>query len=219
MIEIYNDNCLNYFKSFKRRDGDVVVTDPPFNINYRYRTYKDSIPKQEWLDLLEKVCKPPCVIILYPEMMFEFAQRIDRIPNKCVSWVYNSNTPRVHRMVAWFGLTPDFTKVGQPYKEPNHKKVRDKVARGEMARLYDWWDINLIRHHTAEKVDHPCQMPFEVMRRIVGITPCKRVIDPFAGSGTTLCAAKYWQLDGLGVEIDPKYCKIIEERINESTQT
>ena len=39
------------------------------------------------------------------------------------------------------------------------------------------------------------------------------IIDPFAGSGTTLLAAKILKIDCIGIEIDKSYCEIIEERI------
>ena len=43
------------------------------------------------------------------------------------------------------------------------------------------------------------------------------VFDPFAGSGTTLIAAKELGYDSIGVELSEKYCKIIRDRINAIT--
>ncbi len=39
------------------------------------------------------------------------------------------------------------------------------------------------------------------------------VIDPFAGSGTTLLAAKKLEIDYLGIEINPKYVEISKKRL------
>jgi len=215
-VEIHNGDSLSFFKDFTRLEGDVVITDPPFNVGYHYKGYKDNLPKKEWLDLLSEVCQPPCVVILYPEMVFEFAARIGMTPTKCVSWVYPSNLPRQHRMIAWFGVKPDFTKVGQPYKDPKDKRIAKRIAEGHEARLYDWWDINQVKNDSKCKTAHPCQMPFEVMRRVVGITPCDRVLEPFAGTGTTLLAAQYWGKDSVGVDISPEYCEIARESIHQT---
>ena len=214
-IEIHNEDSRVFFKNFDRKEGDVIITDPPFNIGFHYETYKDNLPKKEWLDMLSEVCKPPCVLILYPEMMFEFSNKIGVFPDKCVSWVFPSNLPRQHRMIAWFGVKPDFTKVQQPYKNRNISKIKKRIAEGKEAKLYDWWEINMVKNTAHAKTDHPCQMPFEVMSRIVGITPCDRVIEPFAGSGTTLVAAKEWNIDAVGVEMNPNYCNIINDRLKQ----
>lgn len=212
-IQLINADSKAFFRDFTRQEGDVVISDPPFNVKYHYDNYKDNLPKEEWLDLLAEVCAPPCVVILYPEMVFEFAARLGMTPTKCVSWVYPSNTPRQHRMIAWFGVKPDFTKVGQPYKNPTDKRIAKRIAEGKEARLYDWWEVNQVKNVSAEKTAHPCQMPFEVMRRVVGITPCDRVLEPFAGSGTTLLAAKHWGKDAVGVELNPDYCEVAEQRL------
>ena len=56
-------------------------------------------------------------------------------------------------------------------------------------------------------------MPLEVMRRVVGITPAERILDPFAGSGTTLLAADMWGIDSVGLEQSLKYVREIEKRL------
>jgi DNA modification methylase len=47
--------------------------------------------------------------------------------------------------------------------------------------------------------------------------PCI-VLDPFAGSGTTLAVAKYLGRDYLGIELNPAYLKIIEDRVRKPTE-
>ena len=63
-----------------------------------------------------------------------------------------------------------------------------------------------------EKTEHPCQIPLAVMRRILKITDCKLVIDPFAGSGTTLLAAKQLGIPSIGIERNENYCRIAAQR-------
>jgi DNA modification methylase len=43
--------------------------------------------------------------------------------------------------------------------------------------------------------------------------PGDTVLDPFAGSGTTLVVAHQIERNSIGIEIDPEYIKIIEERL------
>ena len=72
---------------------------------------------------------------------------------------------------------------------------------------------------------HPCQMPEAVLERIIRVAsnPGEVVLDPFAGSGTTLAVAKRLGRRYLGVELSAAYCRLIEERLagvrNEEPET
>ena len=88
------------------------------------------------------------------------------------------------------------------------------MEQGKGARLYDWWNINQVKNTSKDKTAHPCQMPFEVMRNIIGILPNDvGIIDPFAGSGTTGVACKSLGIPFIGYEIDQDYCEIARQRL------
>jgi DNA modification methylase len=135
-------------------------------------------------------------------------------PEKVVSWVYNSNTGKQHRDIAFFGIKPDFRKVGQPYKNPKDKRIAKRISEGKTAKLYDWWEINQVKNVSAEKTEHPCQMPLKVMENIIGILPDGfTIIDPFLGSGTTAVACLNLKRNFIGVELDHKYFEISKQRL------
>jgi len=54
--KVYVMDCLEGMKRLLE-DGevDVVVTSPPYNIGVKYRKYNDSIPREQYLDWIEKV--------------------------------------------------------------------------------------------------------------------------------------------------------------------
>lgn len=125
------------------------------------------------------------VVVLYPESLHKLSLAKQEAPERVVSWVYNSNTAKQHRDIAFYGITPDFKRVKQPYKNPKDKRIKALIAQGKGARLYDWWEVNQVKNTSAEKTAHPCQMPVDVMKRVIGILPDGiGVIDPFCGSGT-----------------------------------
>ena len=150
-------------------------------------------------------------------MLYKISNRCGAIPEKVVSWVYNSNTPRQHRDIAFFGVKPDFSQVRQPYKNINDKRIQERIKNGcTGGKLYDWWNINQVKNVSKEKTAHPCQMPTEVMKNIVGILPKGiTVFDPFMGSGTTGIACVEMGINFIGCEMDAEYFNIAKQRIEE----
>lgn len=210
---VIKGNCLDVLPTIK---GDfIIVTDPPFNIGYHYNNYKDKIKESDYYNLLKNVFSfSPFVVIHYPEQLYKIALNMGIIPEKVVSWVYNSNTAKQHRDIAFFGIKPDFSRGGQDYKNPKDKRIAKRIAEGKQARLYDWWNINQVKNVSKDKTEHPCQMPLEVMINIIKLLPeDKIIVDPFAGSGTTLLACKQLGRKYIGIEIDESYISIINNRL------
>lgn len=196
----------------------ICVTDPPFNIGYHYREYKDKLDESEYYRRLKQLVELfPCVIIHYPEALHKLTAVTGEVPKKVVSWVYNSNTAKQHRDIAFYKVQPSFLNAWQPYKNPNDKRIKERIANGARGgRLYDWWNVNQVKNVNKEKTAHPCQMPLEVMKNIISTLPEESVVfDPFTGSGTTALACYELGYDFIGCEIDSNYYQIAKERIEE----
>ena len=215
--DLYKGDCLKAINEFKEYKDKILIIDPPFNIGYHYSTYKDNKKDKEYLDWICSIVAKfdKFVLIHYPEKIFDIAINMGKSPIKTVSWVYNSNTAKQHRMIAFFGFKPDFSQVRQPYKNPNDKRILERIKKGATgAKLYDWWNINQVKNVSKEKTEHPCQMPLEVMQNIIGVTPQNfTIVDCFMGSGTTGVACKNLNRRFIGVEMDDKYFQIAKERM------
>jgi DNA modification methylase len=216
MIKLINDNCLAVIDELKRHNNCILVSDPPFNIGYNYKTYKDNMPEHAYYQMLRKIFgETPSVVIHYPESLYKLALGLNKTPTKVISWVYNSNTPRQHRDIAFFDVAPIMSQVTQPYKNPADKRIKKLIEKGRTgAKLYDWWNVNQVKNISKAKTAHPCQMPLQVMENIIGILPKgSLIIDPFMGSGTTGVACKKLGYDFIGVELDEEYFNIAKQRI------
>jgi DNA modification methylase len=192
----------------------TTISDPPYNVGYHYDAHEDNLSVEEYEQLLRETIIEPCVVIHYAEALCALSWILEELPTKIVAWVYPSNTARQWRGVAWWGCAPDFRKDCQDYRNPNDKRIAERIARGERARLYDWWEINQVKNVSEEKTAHPCQIPLELMSRIIKITTPELVIDPYAGSGTTLLAAKLAGTPYIGIETSEQYCEIAAKRLS-----
>ncbi len=78
---------------------------------------------------------------------------------------------------------------------------------------------NIKRDKAPDYNIHCTVKPLDLMKKLVDIfvprTKGSIVLDPFAGSGTTLVAAKQAGLDYIGIEVEPTYIEIIEKRLSD----
>jgi DNA modification methylase len=116
--------------------------------------------------------------------------------------------------------------VGITYLRETRNNPRGKVPNdvwylhpSESSDLFhpehDVWFCPRISGNSKERVDHPTQKPEALLERIIRVAtnPGDLVVDPFAGSGTTLAVAKRLGRNYWGCELSPRYAKLILERL------
>jgi hypothetical protein len=101
--------------------------------------------------------------------------------------------------------------------------IRNTFADGEMAwcsfhtpiRIYDQLWNGMIRAGEKEKRVHPTQKPIKMLSEVIqDHVKGDLLFDGFLGSGSTMVAAHQLNRKCYGMELDPKYCQVIVDRMH-----
>ena len=103
------------------------------------------------------------------------------------------------------------------YRKPSlAERVLSVISTGDYQRWFQqiWTGLT-----GASTRDHPAPYPTELAERLVRMFSFvgDTVLDPFMGTGTTSVAAARCGRNSIGVEIDPDYFKMAEQRIRQET--
>ena len=210
-INIYNGNFLDVIDQFP---NGLIITDPPYNQNYKYNTYKDNLETSEYIQLLSNL-PLPAVIIHYPEETINILPKAFKTDvSDIITWFYNTNTYKQSRLISFWGCKSNLDYLKQ---EP---KGNEKKRKYSTVRSYDYWHIKQVKNTSKIKYDHPCQLPEQLIKNILTVVRkpddsfFDTIIDPFMGTGTVLKIALEMGYKVFGCEIDEKYFKICQDRLS-----
>jgi site-specific DNA-methyltransferase (adenine-specific) len=206
---IFLGDCIEVLKTVPTNHVDFVLTDPPYLVGYKDRTgrsIKNDI-ESDWL-------KPA----------FREVFRVLKPDSLCVSFYGWTKTDLFFD--AW--KTAGFRIVGHitfPKRYSSSTRLMRYshenaylLAKGNpQAPAYPIGDV-IDWTYSGNKL-HPTQKPLSVLTPLIE-TFCPRggiVLDPFAGSGSTLIAARSLGRRYLGVELDPQYHDLASKRMQAYT--
>ena len=129
-----------YNEDFRSRLSDInkdftIITDPPYNIGFKYNSYADNLSDEEYIELITNFKNHKLAIIHYPEETMKYFVPALGVPDEVNVWAYNSNLPgRQSRLINYYNTKPDYNKVLQPYKNPDDKRVKEQYRDWETDR-------------------------------------------------------------------------------------
>lgn len=220
MLEINKVYNMDFREGIKQLPPvQMVITDPPYNIGYKYDVYNDNLTDIEYIDMISNLKDMPLAIIHYPEEAMEYFIPALGLPDEVVVWCYNSNLPgRQSRLINFYNCNVNFNKVKQPYKNPNDKRIKKLIESGKTgSRSYDWFnDIQMVKNVSKDKLNHPCPIPIKLYERIILLTTNEgdTVMDPFAGHGNFAVACINLNRNFIGFDLSPEYTRISNNRVS-----
>lgn len=186
--------------------ADVLVTDPPYGIGWktganpkRFQKANPGIAGDDDTSLRDEVLRQwagrPGVVFgsLYVAAPEETSQIAVYVKPRDAGLI--GSVTGLRRDVEAIYLTGHWPKI------PAQRSSVFRTAMGSAARM-------------CERLGgHPHTKPQDVMEALIEACPPGVIADPFAGSGSTLVAARNLGRRAIGVEIEEKYCEIAAKRL------
>lgn len=212
-VEILTGDCREIMASMPAASVDAIITDPPYGTGewQRPESGLGRVPKAKFSRAEWDVWDPTWL---------DEARRISRgivaffLPCKELpsGIAYAESTGEPWRLMAWIKSDPMPMFTGQPsYGFEPVIVLRSKLARGDR----DWCEASSPKQKTGrDQRFHQHQKPLKVMRWLCEMTPpgCT-ILDPYAGSGSTLVACLETGRRAIGIDLSPECAAISGRRI------
>lgn len=229
-VTLYHGDCADILPSVR---GDLVVTSPPYNLMRRgtgagrnslhggkrglseklhQRWYPDAMPEkayQEWQRETVALCLKSAPAVCYNHKVRYQIKRAGRAQHP-MQWLGD--------FMLWVEIIWDrgggvAFNCGRPLPSDERIFVLGRPRTFNNLGLTTVWRLPPV----PQGVDHPCPFPEELAARCIAsfTDPGDLVVDPFAGSGTTLVAAKNLRRRAVGIEKEECYCEEAAKRFSQ----
>jgi len=198
-------DCLKILPQIPNKSVDLVLTDPPYGINYQSGRYKYGNPHKpiggddrypsELIPLFKNKAKKAVFSFCRWDNLYEVEK-----PTSFIVWIKNNWSAGDLRRAfgrMWEGI------LFYPLEEFEfNKRVPDVID---------------CRRVPPTQLMHPTEKPIHLIKHI--IRNCSKegdlILDPFLGPGTTAVAAKMLDRNFIGIEINQDYCEIARQRLRQ----
>ncbi len=238
LLTIYHDDILK-IKTIRENSIDLIATSPPYNLDIKYNSHNDKMNYETYLQFTKEWITK-CYHLAKSDGRFCLNIPLDKNKDgqqsvcaditsiaKEAGWKYHStiiwNEGNISRRTAWGSwLSASAPYVIAPvevivvlYKE-NWKKQYPGKSDIKKEEFMEWTNgVWTFSGESKKRIGHPTPFPIELPRRCIKLFSYvgDTVLDPFLGSGTTLLACLLTKRNGIGVDIDKKYCALAKRRI------
>lgn len=195
---------------------DLIITDPPYNVDYTGKT-KDALKIQN-----DSMSDNKFYSFLYDAYVNMYLHIKDGSP----IYVFHADMEGVNFRKAFkdsgFKLSQclvwkkNSLVMGRQDYHWQHEPILYGWKEGESHKWYsDRSQTTVLEFdRPSRSSEHPTMKPVEIISYLINNSSQKNdlILDPFLGSGTTLIAAEQLKRICYGIELSPAYCDIIVQR-------
>ncbi len=228
-------DSLIELKKVPDKSIDLIVTDPPYNLNKDYGNNQDKLEFDEYLDFSRKwlseakrVLKDDGTIYVFMGMKYIsyiykiLEQELGMYFNSWITWFYTQGigktkgySPRHDDILMFTKSSKKFTFNLDAVRIP--QKYYRSVNNMRGANPGNVWEFSHMHYCNKNRKKHPTQKPEGLYERMILASSNEgdTILDPFLGSGTLLRVCQQTNRNGIGIDINPEYIEMSRTRLSE----
>lgn len=224
-VTLWHGDCIEVMETLDDLTVDAVLTDPPYSSGGRRenaRTIRKSMTRtvedDEWIrgdamstsgfTYLMRLCGIQWRRLLKPgghALAF-----IDWRMSATLAAALETADLRQHPILVW---DKDRLGMGAVFRNQHEFIVHTTAGNPSSPQRRDV--PNVLRFPPVRDGDHPTEKPEPLLRTFLSVVapPGALILDPFAGSGSTITAALRLGMRAVAVEADERFCEVIARRL------
>lgn len=227
-VILYHADCRDVLPGVA---ADVVITDPPYAVSKRGDMLGFMSPNAAKKETHSRGYADHDPVAYTALMSETFTHITPALPEGAPVMFWCGN-PTLHqaataaenaglKIVDLIAYTypPSVAKAQSTLRPSMEVAVLARTPGAPVKFNHDWKATNVRGdgRKTSTRTGHPTEKPLPWLYDAVELLtkPGQTILDPFAGSGTTLRAAKNLGRRAIGVEIEERYCEIIATRLSQ----
>jgi site-specific DNA-methyltransferase (adenine-specific) len=211
---LYNDDCLKVLPTLADNSIDLVLTDPPYGMNYQSNWRKIKYKKInndnniDWLYFSLKQFKrilkedSHCYIFCSIHFLSKFIDYSKEHFTLKDILIWEKNNHGSGDLTGGYAPKYEFILfLTKGRKELNGKR-----------------EPNILKYNKTNNILHPTQKPTDLLEFLISKSSQEKdlILDSFMGSGSTGVACKNINRKFIGIEMDKNYFDIAKNRIEET---
>jgi len=211
MIKLLNGDCLDLLDDLEDNSVDILYTDPPYIPPQHSSTltkYKKSLSEmgilenfyKRFIEKVDRVLKDDGIIIIYCNC--------DSYP---MFYIHLYPYVKKMRCFIWDKIS---CSLGYTFRHQHEMVICGERMNMKCIKC-GTGDIFKYKVVKAKEKDHPAEKPIDIHKHILQniIGENRVVLDPFMGTGSIGMACKELDCDYIGIELEPEYFKIAENKL------